>query len=492
MSDNNDDYQSSDDGREDKKKIVDLQDKRLARRVKKNLWVDRLDAAEIMLGEKYFAARLRGYHGGLIAIKEKATGRLVPAKADLYNFITYKFREKTRRKNPIFKDMEHYAITPGQAKDLVDTWLVHQTYENEITHFIGPYDPLTTIHSFNLDLREGDYPHWAEIMSRTHNYKAISAWIYSLLVETSPRSQYVWLEGFGGDSKSVISDFLIRYLGDAAIAINGLKSMGRFFVGENWSKRLVVVHESDGQICGSDDLKSLVTDKRQTYERKFEPTFSCPVNFMFLFCSNNPPVVKNIAADRRRIIYGKMSPFDKEKIPHERLMQILADEFPYYLNFCREVYEDLNDGSRILTCDESLNETISINENEYQWILETYFSCVDYKNYPTRKVKKYVDEEIKYLEIKSNARLRSKDVTRVIRDAYNEKNKRIDFDIRGFLQYLFATAKSKDCNFNLRTIRGINHFNGLIAKSDSYKACHKKHLITLFKNKGVDGVEEVD
>lgn len=184
-------------------------------------------------------------------------------------------------------------------------------------------------------------PEWDKIKARMGNFDAFAMWIWSLFVEKSDRSQYIWLRGEGNDGKSVIGDVICEAMGSAYTTATPDMMHSKFWAADLVGKRFCFVTEAEGAFPKSEKFKGLSGDSRIQAERKGKDSYKAVISTKFLFVSNQVLELDDSKANFRRAIVCEIQPFEGEEIPTEQYKSMLMKEMPFLLGYGRALYEKL-------------------------------------------------------------------------------------------------------------------------------------------------------
>lgn len=199
--------------------------------------------------------------------------------------------------------------------------------EGGLTFCRLPFDPAAEV---------VETPTWDILLSNFSNTDALKAWVGSLFMRDSDRSQYLWLYGSGGNGKSTMARVLGEVLERFVVFVNAPEgeSARKHFSSQLKHKRLAVF--DDFKFCSRADnflrsglFKSITGGTKVQIERKYENPFDTKINCKFLFTSNVKPSLSGDMADQRRIIYCEA----------QDLMQARAHDPSFYKKLKREVYD---------------------------------------------------------------------------------------------------------------------------------------------------------
>lgn len=239
---------------------------------------------------------------------------------------------------------------PGTAETVIDAWAnqVKEPLAELPCAFRFKSDPGLTFKRFDFDTSPVDNmdgcPTWAEIATRCDNWKALCTWVWGLFEPNSERAQYLYLHGHGGDSKSRIANALIMFFGSSGTAATSELMKNRFFPAGLLGKRLCYITECPASFPSSSLFKTLTGDEFICAEEKHRDSFTARIETKFLITSNKEPLVDSSPADRRRIIFVKLSRFLGDLISEGEYNALLISEMQAYLSYCKQCWIDNGGG----------------------------------------------------------------------------------------------------------------------------------------------------
>ena len=429
------------------------------------LEISKINRVAIECDRRYEVLQLDGYPPDLFIIRDKKTGLVFDQIHAVRNHVMKVLND------PILKNFESaslvpiYGIKERDATDFIKIWLASKTEAaTRITNFIGLGNSDKYLHSFDFHPSGRPFDHWMEIFDRIESAEAIIAWIAGCFTSKSYRGQAIWLYGDGGDSKSVMSDTLCRILGSASVQLNSIDSINRFFVGNNWLKRLVVFHEALPEVSRNQRFKSLVCDPFQEHEQKYQISRQIPVHFRFWLNSNHLPEIDNVQSDKRRLLYSRIKPFKGKAKSHEEVVRALCKEFPDFIAYAFDLYDRICGDNQMIEGNElSIERVISQDQIDFQCLMESCFHFVDYDRLPK--------------DLKKKARIDLKSVIRITNQALNKNQAMLrSFNSKSFYKYL----KNAKTSINLFAWYEAGRFyglKGLIKKNGDISANYKPYQL---------------
>jgi hypothetical protein len=210
-------------------------------------------------------------------------------------------------------------------------------------------------------------------LSRCSDPQAVGQWIGSLFVE-SPREQYLWLHGEGGDGKSTLVRFLARLLGDGYRSRVVPQPGDRFWTAGVVGASLVAFNDTNNYGFPASGLfKSLTGGDAVQVEEKGKPLKNVTISAKFIFTSNEKPKLSSERADRRRAIYIEVAALPDDQRDWN-IDNVLWNDRANIISQCVSLYQRMKSTGGQITCDLSkLDELISDNEMEYEAVFEKWF-----------------------------------------------------------------------------------------------------------------------
>lgn len=263
-----------------------------------------------------------------------------------------------------------YDLTPAQAVQCVNYWLSITDPIPEPKYLGEKDDPALCFQrlKFNYSDAPGDTLILDDFMRRCSNAEAIKAFIGSLTVEDSPRFQYVWIYGSGGEGKGSFARGLVDIFGPGVVTMPVPKtaSQKQFLAYSLQGKRLCVFPECSNFEFPQDPLfKQLTGGDHVWVEQKGEQGRSASINSKFLFLSNSRPKIEGTDADLRRIIYSEIEKPNVKYSPGTYDALIRA-EMPNFIIKCRMLYMEKYPTNESIKIDDTQTKEL-IDTNEEQW-----------------------------------------------------------------------------------------------------------------------------
>ena len=226
---------------------------------------------------------------------------------------------------------------------------------------------------FDLAEDAGEHTALDGFLSRCSDPQAVGQWIGSLFVE-SPREQYLWLHGEGGDGKSTLVRFLARLLGDGYRSRVVPQPGDRFWTAGVVGASLVAFNDTNNYGFPASGLfKSLTGGDAVQVEEKGKPLKNVTISAKFIFTSNEKPKLSSERADRRRAIYIEVAALPDDERDFN-IDNVLWNDRANIISQCVSLYNRMKTAGGQIKCDLSkLNELISDNEMEFDAVYEKWF-----------------------------------------------------------------------------------------------------------------------
>ncbi len=237
----------------------------------------------------------------------------------------------------------------------------------------------------DFDPKDMPTPVFDEILSRISAPKEFQAFIGSIFVEESDRSQFLWIFGEGANGKSRILAFLQNILGDNCSPQTAPTSQTeRWFKAGLVGKRLALFADcSNTKFTQSDLFKNLTGDDVHSVERKGLPLSNEVLRPKFLFMSNAKPKVQGDKAGRRRAMTVEIEAVRGDKISSSLYDQKLIREASGVVWGCLRAYEEMTKHHSEIEIGDVMNKDVekAIEENyeEMEATLEKYFD-IDFES----------------------------------------------------------------------------------------------------------------
>lgn len=224
-----------------------------------------------------------------------------------------------------------------------------------------------------FELGLGDTPLFDEMMARTSNAEALMCFIGSLVFEEADRQQYVWLHGQGGEGKGALCRFLAKALGRLYASRQAPEKANQFWTYSIRDARLVVFPDCNNTgFVASGLFKSLTGGDHVNMERKNGLQWSEVISAKFMFLSNEKPNLSSEMADRRRIIYCEIKPFNGDQDP--RYEAQLWKEGGYFLSKCASLYSGMYPHHGVIKTETDVIATwIATNEEDMEEFFNNHF-----------------------------------------------------------------------------------------------------------------------
>ncbi len=238
---------------------------------------------------------------------------------------------------------------------------------------------------FDLDnLKEGQHKHWSiwEKQLKPEDVSIYRAFIYSIFVSDAKGRQVLWLYDGGKRGKTMTMNAIANAGGGKDFCSSPKKQQlqnqffGTYFAG----KRLVIMDDmEDPFLLNNTIIKSLTGGGRMAVEKKGEKPYDFEPNLKVIIGSNIKPVLSGLHAEDSRLILVEVMPpkqedFEYMKTVSKDLVNILKDEFFYYLNTCKEAYELKCPYGGDIELDENQLRTISLCHNPEVSVVGTFFT----------------------------------------------------------------------------------------------------------------------
>jgi hypothetical protein len=291
---------------------------------------------------------------------------------------------------------------PSNAKNVIKTWGMRETNiltelppafrfksEKGLCFKRIPFDVSPVNH---MD----DCPTWAEIASRCDNWKALCTWVWSLFQPESDRSQYLYIYGAGGDSKSRVANSLVELFGAAGKATSSEAMKRAHFTASLVGKRLCYITECSAGFTSTSLFKALTGDEYIEAERKYEAPFTFNNQAKFIITSNKEPIIDSSPADQRRIVLVRFSRYLGDLLSEAETNKLLMKEMPAFLNYCKQCWIE-NDATVVKY--ETDYDFLNTEEEFYLKIFEQHFKQADQSK---RVPRKFVADILSKLGIKDS------------------------------------------------------------------------------------------
>ncbi len=266
-------------------------------------------------------------------------------------------------------------LMSDKAEKIVKQWLGEKAPFDvkQIQPVLQKSQPGYCWQRLEFDLTPGNYPNFEDLFSQASNVKAIMQWIGSLFDGASPRHQYCYLRGDGGDGKSTLLDFLRRTFGPSYKAEQPpAKSGDRFWTHGLLGMRVVALDDFTAMWFLNDGLfRGLTGGSTMRVEEKGGKTADGDFCCKLIISANPKPQFERLAANERRIIYSEWQP---RKIHfRESFKDDLWAEAPHFLHACIAAYQELPAGDWIPTDTKDVEDVLADADEENDKIFNEYF-----------------------------------------------------------------------------------------------------------------------
>lgn len=201
-------------------------------------------------------------------------------------------------------------------------------------------------------LVSGQYPTWDEWLDKLKNpessRKVLMIWIGGVFSNFKGCRQALWIQGEGGDGKSVICKAICEALGTAGFALGSLKSdhaligveAARLILADDCQNPKLLLHTKVKQLTGGASIK---------LNPKGQAEYTVTGDWRILINSNPLPEIDlDNMAQASRLILLQIDPVKNAKGVHVENKQLQGDgtfedrireEFPSFLHDCIELFE---------------------------------------------------------------------------------------------------------------------------------------------------------
>lgn len=207
---------------------------------------------------------------------------------------------------------------------------------------------------------QGDHPSWDEFLARVDHPETFKAYVWSIFEPTNFGRQALWIQGEGNDGKSSAINAIASFFGREHVFSIGIGSYDRdFFFGEAHGKRLAVYMDCKNlSVLRKERIKSLLGKDTVSINQKYEKAFSSQIYSKLFVLSNWLPQINyNDDSERTRLLLVRVSSYENEYGDPDFQLK-LEQELPYFLNSCRESYEDQCPNGMNLKVPEAMQEAI--------------------------------------------------------------------------------------------------------------------------------------
>lgn len=266
------------------------------------------------------------------------------------------------------------ALPPRIAEELVRQWATCQ--ESFDLDLVAPVRTKSEAglcwQRLDFDLTPGDTPTFDELFQAAGDMKAVRQWVGSLFDPNSPRQQYVYLWGTGGDGKGSFLDFLSRVFGPTYKSEQPPNQGDKFWTQGLLGKRVVAFDDYRHRTFLSSALfMGLTGGSRLRVEEKNGPTFDGVFIAKPIITSNYRPNFEGDRADKRRIIYREFQ--KRDVVYNEAFKDRLWSEAAAFLWKCRAEYAEIPTGLWIPDDPSRIEAVLERNHEDNHHILEKYF-----------------------------------------------------------------------------------------------------------------------
>lgn len=218
-------------------------------------------------------------------------------------------------------------------------------------------------------------PTWAGVLARMHNGEAFAMRVASLFHKDAQRRQAIWLWGVPKCGKSSIVEVLMRVFGRDRAGTKFDKMSGEFWKSPLVGKRLACVDECDPEILSLREFKSITGDNYHLVNEKREKMVTQRIDAIFLFTSNDPPLIPNDDAIISRVIPCHLEIIELSKRgKNKQIEQLLWNELPVFLGYGWKKYFENMDDSGFIPCDHSkLMNFVEQHESDERDFLARFF-----------------------------------------------------------------------------------------------------------------------
>jgi hypothetical protein len=270
-----------------------------------------------------------------------------------------------------------YELTHRRATEIMNAWM-GTTQPIPEPKYIAEKDDKSICFQrlpFNYNDEPGQTLVIDEFFSRCSNAEAMKALLGSLTVEDSPRYQYGYFFGSGGEGKGSIGRALADLIGPGCITMPVPKTDGQkqFLAYSLQGKRLCVFPECSNFNFPQDPLFKQFTGNDMVWlEAKGVMGYSSHINVKFLFFSNDKPGVGGNDANMRRMIYSEVAK-PTVMYPANVYDALIRQEMPHFILKCRKLYFEMCPNHEdIKVDDEKTRDLVEINEERWEVLTEKW------------------------------------------------------------------------------------------------------------------------
>jgi hypothetical protein len=220
-----------------------------------------------------------------------------------------------------------------------------------------------TFKRLDFDPVDGESKVFDEFLCRCDNPEALCAYIWSLFDEKSYNQQYLYIYGDGGDGKGTLIRFLQRIFEESFISMEAPTYNDRYYTSALVNKRIIAIPDlSDKKIFSNPIFKNITGGEPVKIEFKYKNTTSTTLDCKFIIASNLVPTIKNINAEKRRIIPCHISSIKNEY--DSAYLEKLWSERSAILYKCKEAYLKLASKHTPIKSSQKSLDAILNNRNE--------------------------------------------------------------------------------------------------------------------------------
>ena len=235
-------------------------------------------------------------------------------------------------------------------------------------------DPSYCYHRLEFDappslVERDNCPNFMEFVGRCTNQIALCAWFGSLFYEDADLSQYLFVNGDGGDGKGSAAECLEKALGGYK-GIYIKKSMPRYdsikdtFIASLEGRRLCYFAECDHlAFVVGESFKNMTggrsMDARQLFGKPYNVNLACK----YLVTSNAGLEIPDTPAHRRRCIYVEVSQ-PKTGIVDATVKPAMVGETPAIIAYCKAIYESICPKHGVIATEKKSFEILTCSYHE--------------------------------------------------------------------------------------------------------------------------------
>lgn len=306
---------------------------------------------------------------GFVEVLEGGRCRYITREAIINSLMAYS-RMVLRPDDPTAS----LVLPPHVAKELVQQWAACEPSFNldDIAPVRTKSEDGLCWQRLDFDLAEGPTPTFDELFSAAGDMKAVRQWVGSLFDPKSPRQQYVYLWGTGGDGKGSFLDFLSRVFGPTYKSEQPPNQGDKFWTQGLLGKRVVAFDDYRHRtFLSSAIFMGLTGGSRLRVEEKNGPTFDGVFIAKPIITSNYRPNFEGDRADKRRIIYREFQ--KRDVVYNEAFKDRLWSEAAAFLWKCRAEYAEIPAGLWIPDDPARIEAVLERNHEDNHHLLEKFF-----------------------------------------------------------------------------------------------------------------------